>query len=150
MSPMFFYLQMDRPSTLSDVHLTVVLSIHHGILNTSDYRQKISSLLQDPAYRKLTKDPTDSIERKTTALLKKSSIPEERRRQMCPAGSRPPRLYGLPKIHKEEVPLRPIVSNICAPTYQLAKHLSELLNQHRKNSTPGKELIPLHQNTEIT
>ena len=34
------------------------------VLNTSDYKQKISSFLQDPAYRKVTKDPTDSIERK--------------------------------------------------------------------------------------
>ena len=100
------------------------------ILNTSDYKQKISSLLQDPAYRKLTKDPTDSIERKTTALLKKSSITEETRRQLCPAGSRPPILYGLPKVHKEGIPLRPIVSNIGAPKYQLSKHLSGLLNQH--------------------
>ena len=41
------------------------------VLNTSDYKQKISSLLEDPAYRKLAKDPTDSIERKTTLLLKK-------------------------------------------------------------------------------
>jgi hypothetical protein len=101
------------------------------ILNTSDYKQKISSFLQDPAYRKLTKDPTDSIERKTTALLKKSSIPEETCRQMCPAGSRPPRLHRLSKIHKEGIPLRPIASNVGAPTYQLAKHLSGLLNQHK-------------------
>jgi len=100
------------------------------LLNTSDYKQKISSLLQDPAYRKLTKDPTDSIERKTTALLKKSSLTEETRRQLGPAGSRPPRLYELPKIHKEGIPLRPIVSNIDAPTYQLSKHLSGLLNQY--------------------
>jgi len=100
------------------------------VLNTSDYKLKISSLLQDPAYRKLTKDPTDSIERKTTALLKKSSLTEETRRQMGPAGSRPPRLYGLPKMHKEVVSLRPIVSNIGAPTYQLSKHLSGFLNQH--------------------
>jgi len=80
-----------------------------------DYKQKISSLLQDLAYTTLTTDPTDSIERKTTVLLKKSSLTEETRRQLGPAGSRPPRLYGLPKIHKEGVPLRPIVSNIGAP-----------------------------------
>ena len=43
------------------------------ILNTTDYKQKIASLLEDPAYRRLTKDPTDSIERKTTQLLKKST-----------------------------------------------------------------------------
>ena len=75
------------------------------ILNTSDYKQKISSLLQDPAYKKLTKDPTDSIERKTTALLKKSSIPEETRRQLCPAGSRPPRLsLILPALNYFSLP----------------------------------------------
>ena len=63
------------------------------------------------------------------------------RRQLCPASSRPPRLYGLPKIHKERVPLRPTVNNIGAPTYQLYKHLSGLLNpltretaHHIKNS----------------
>jgi len=74
------------------------------VLNTSDYKQKVSSLLEDPAYRKLVKDPTDAIERKTTLLLKKSSLTEETRRQLCPAGSRPPRMYGLPKIHKEGIP----------------------------------------------
>jgi len=87
------------------------------VLNTSDYKQKISSLLEDSAYRKLAKDPTDAIERKTTLLLKKSSLTEETRRQLRPAGSRPPRMYGLPKIHKEGIPLRPIVSNIGTPTY---------------------------------
>ena len=100
------------------------------VLNTSDYKQKISSLLQDPAYRKLTKDPTDSVEWKTTPLLKKSSLTEETHRQLGPACSRPPRLYRLPKIHKEGVPLRPIVSNIVAPPYQLSKHISGLLKQH--------------------
>jgi len=104
------------------------------VLNTSDYKRKISSLLQDPAYRKLTKDPTDSIERKTTALPKKSSITEEICRQLGPAGSRPPTFYGLPKIHKEGVPLRLIVSNIVAPTYQLSKHLSGLFNQHTRKT----------------
>jgi hypothetical protein len=33
------------------------------ILNTADYKQKIASLQEDAAYRKLKKDPTDSIER---------------------------------------------------------------------------------------
>jgi len=49
------------------------------VLNTSDYKQKISSLLEDSAYRTLIKDPTDSIERKPILLLKKSSLTEETR-----------------------------------------------------------------------
>jgi hypothetical protein len=111
------------------------------ILNTLDYKQKMAALLEDPAYRKLTKDLTESVERKTRLLLKKSSLPEEVWKRPCPTGSRTPRLYGLPKIHKQGVPLRPIVSNIGAPMYHLAKHLAGLLNllighseYHVKNS----------------
>jgi hypothetical protein len=47
------------------------------VLNTSYYKQKITSLLEDQAYRQLAKDPTDAIEQKTTLLLKKSSLTEE-------------------------------------------------------------------------
>ena len=118
------------------------------VLNTSRYRQKISSLLRDPSYRTLTKDPTDATERKTILLLKKSSLTVETRRQICPAGSRSPRLYELPKIHKEGVPLRSIVSNIGASTYQLSKQLSGFLNpltgksaHHVKNSFHFIEIL---------
>jgi hypothetical protein len=69
----------------------------------------------------VARDPTDSTEWKTTLLFKKSTLTEDTCKQLHPAGSRPPRLYGLPKIHKERVPLRPIVSNIGTPTYQLSK-----------------------------
>jgi hypothetical protein len=53
---------------------------------------------------------------------------------MSSTGCRPPRLYGLPKIHKEEVPLKSIVNNIGAPTYQLSKYLAGLLSQLTENS----------------
>ncbi|KAG8178608.1 hypothetical protein JTE90_014199 [Oedothorax gibbosus] len=41
-----------------------------------------------------------------------------------------PRLYGLPKIHKDGIPLRPIVSAIGSPTYLLSKHLANLLKPY--------------------
>jgi hypothetical protein len=62
------------------------------VLNTTDYKHKISSLIEEPAYRKLTKDSTEAIERKTILLLKKGSLTENTRRQLSPAGSRPPTL----------------------------------------------------------
>jgi len=101
------------------------------ILNTADYKQ-ITSLLEDPSYRRLTRDPTDSTEQETVLLLKKSTLTEDK--QLRLSGSRPSRLYGLPKIHKEGVPLSPIVSNIGAPTYQLSKYLAGLLSQLTRNS----------------
>jgi hypothetical protein len=90
--------------------------------------------MQDKDYTKLKKDPTESIERKTALLLKKSSFPEEVCQQVQPQGSRPPRLYGLPKINKPGVPLRPIVSTIGSPTYRLAKHLARLLSGYTGHS----------------
>ena len=120
------------------------------ILNTTDYKQKITSLLEEPAYRRLTKDPMDSIERKTIQLLKNSTLTEDTRKQLRPASSRPPRLYRLPKIHKEGVPLRRIVNNIGAPTYQLAKHLNGTSKtSHRKLDTPSEKFLPLHQDSGI-
>jgi hypothetical protein len=100
------------------------------VLNTTDNNEKTSALLRAPTYRRLAKDPTEAVERETNLLLKKSSLPEEVIQQLWPEGSRSPRLYGLPKIHKEGVPLRPTVSTIGAPTYRLAQHLASLLGAH--------------------
>jgi hypothetical protein len=44
------------------------------ILSTMDYKQNIYTLLEDSAYRRLSKDPTESTERKTTKLLEKSTL----------------------------------------------------------------------------
>lgn len=38
-----------------------------------------------------------------------------------------PKFYGLPKIHKKKVPLRPIVSSIGSITYEAAKYLTEVI-----------------------
>ena len=39
-----------------------------------------------------------------------------------------PRIYGLPKVHKDGVPLRPIVSFVNSATYSLSKYLCNLLS----------------------
>jgi hypothetical protein len=85
----------------------------------------VATLQGSPTYRRLPKDPTEAVKRKTTLLYKKSSLPEEIIQQLWPQGSRPPRLYGLPKIHNEGAPLRPIVSTIGAPTFRLAQYLAK-------------------------
>ena len=45
----------------------------------------------------------------------KSSVPQ------------PPKLYGLPKLHKPNVRMSPIVSFCGSPTYQLSKYLTTIL-----------------------
>ena len=45
-----------------------------------------------------------------------------------PTGSQRPQMYGLPKIHKPNVPLRPILSMIGSAQHELAKWLSAVLD----------------------
>ena len=70
-------------------------------------------------------DLTETVERKTSLLFKMSTLTEEVCKRLRPEGTWPPMLYGLPKIHKEDAPLRPIVSNTGAPTHE---YLVGLLN----------------------
>ncbi|XP_069673690.1 uncharacterized protein [Periplaneta americana] len=130
----------------------VVLPVDKGngtvLLSSTQYQEKINQLLNDPAYKILKKDPTSSVERRTNQLIKKSSLRAESKRLVSPSGSIPPRLYGLPKIHKPEVPLRPIVDAIGSPTYCLARYLTNLLQplvggcvHHVKNSTQFVQIL---------
>jgi len=47
--------------------------------------------------------------------------------------SKPPHIYGLPKIHKKDTPLRPVVSCIGTALHLLAKHLVRILNPLQNN-----------------
>jgi len=112
------------------------------VLNNVDYNHKIGALLQDPAYRRLAEGPTETVEHKTTLLFKRSTFAEEVCKQLHPMGMKLPRLYGLCKIPKEGVPIRPTVNNIGAPTYKQSKYLARLLSPlversswHMTNST---------------
>jgi hypothetical protein len=85
------------------------------VLCTPDYNQKITTLLEDKAYKKLKEDPTDSVERKTVLLLKKSLFAEEVCHQLLPQGSRPPILYKLTKIHKPGITIKANCEHRCFP-----------------------------------
>ena len=48
-------------------------------------------------------------------------------KRLYPTGASPTRFYGLPKVHKSGMPLRPIVSTIGSVTYETSKELSRIL-----------------------
>ena len=50
-----------------------------------------------------------------------------------PTGSQRARMYGLPKVHKKDVPLRPILSMTGSAQHQLAKCLTSLLQSVLQN-----------------
>lgn len=77
------------------------------------------------------------LENKITKALKilrdANIINEAKFKHLKPIGSQTPSLYGLPKIHKPTVPLRPIHSMCNSPQHKLAKWLAEILKpvQHQ-------------------
>ena len=48
--------------------------------------------------------------------------------RIYPTSEAVPKFYGLPKVHKNNVPLRPIVPSIGSITYKTAKFLASILS----------------------
>ncbi|CAF4704939.1 unnamed protein product, partial [Rotaria socialis] len=92
---------------------------HHG--------DKTEELLGDNTKFKLVdNDPTitneDQLIRLLSRLKKDNFITEAEYKVAKPSGSRLARLYGLPKLHKENCPLRPVMSAIKTVNYGLGKN----------------------------
>ena len=52
---------------------------------------------------------------------------EDLYKRLYPTGAGSPKFYGLPKMHKLGMPLRPIVSSIGTVTYQTSKEVARIL-----------------------
>ena len=119
------------------------------VMNTNDYTEKVNNLLNDgKTYQKITdkrRNPTSSTEKSLNKLLlqiKDQPAPHDSdKKQLEPklyhklhsTDSTPASFYGLPKIHKDNVPLRPIMSAIGSPTYELSKYLANILSPLQNN-----------------
>ena len=127
----------------------IVLTADKGvamvIMDRQDYINKANSLLNQNTYRSIPRDPTNSIKNKLICILKglkiKTGLDSNTYKSMYPTGCVPPKFYGLPKIHKPDTPLRPIVSSCGSVTYGVAKELAKILkplvgkSPHHVNST---------------
>ena len=74
----------------------------------------------------------DHIQAYLKELRGSKEISKDAYADMVPSGSTRPRRYGLPKVHEEGVPLRPILSMIGSPQHALAKWLCGLLKPVEK------------------
>ncbi|XP_078357458.1 uncharacterized protein LOC144642366 [Oculina patagonica] len=108
------------------------------VLDTDTYRTKMSTLIENGPYQLLNKDPTDRLTRKLTekllTLKRSGDLSEAVYNKIRPRHKQPPRIYGLPKIHKADVPLRPIVSCVNTFAYDLSAYLANILSPLTGNS----------------
>ena len=84
-------------------------------------------------YQQLQKDPTPNTEKTVnkfvSQLVADNKITKTQSYRLKSSNERAPVLYGLPKLHKENTPLRPIVSFTGSPTYNLSKDLARILSE---------------------
>ncbi|XP_037772658.1 uncharacterized protein LOC119568271 [Penaeus monodon] len=104
------------------------------ILNKCDYQHKLLNILSDRTkFKRITIEVSTHLlylEDKLKRLLRtiKSSINENTYNFLSTSGSRPGLLYGLPKVHKPNIPLRPIISSIGTFNYNIAKFLVPIIS----------------------
>lgn len=102
------------------------------IMNSTDYDRKMNDLLCDKkTYKEIKLDPTNRNQKKVNNLIetweKNLYISPNVAKKLQIRNGVPPKIYGLPKLHKKEIPLRPIVSCIQSPFEPLSKFLTEIL-----------------------
>ena len=101
------------------------------VMNKEDDEKKAEELLSQIISSKINNDPTTRYKNKLINLLKtiktQGGINEALYKKLYPTGAGVPKFYGLPKIHKRETPLRPIVSSIGSVSYAISKKLARIL-----------------------
>ena len=103
------------------------------VLDTQSYKDKVSGMLNDTkTYEVLPNDPTASYKRKLVSLLKplkdQGKISQRLYEHLYPTAENIPRLYCIPKLHKEGIPLRPIVDYIGSIGYHTSRLLADILS----------------------
>ena len=107
-------------------------------MDKSDYLNKLNLIVSDISkFQKLDVDDIFSCVLKTENSLKyyinkyvKPKLSADSLVSILPKGSQPGRLYGLPKIHKNNCPLRPVVSMTNCAQYNLAQFLNKIIIPH--------------------
>ena len=87
----------------------------------------------------------DKINRTLKQLKDENIISDQIYQSLYSSGSSFSVLYGLPKVHKENIPLRPILAAYNSPNFSIAKFLVPLLNDLATNQytlTNSAKFIP--------
>ncbi|CAH8592007.1 unnamed protein product [Schistosoma bovis] len=102
------------------------------IMDKKEYIKKAEELLGDKSTYKLmdtnpVKKLDNQISKTLNKLIKAGEITKQDQWRMKSSGPVLSRFYGRPKIHKPNIPLRPIVALPGTPTYNLSKEISRIL-----------------------
>ena len=107
-----------------------MFSVLKRIMDKSDYISKADVITAN--YEAVNRNPTNKIEAETKRTIKETldgKMDDNIIQALLPQNSRTAELYGLPKDHKEQVPLRPIVSACGDPLAKISQLIEKILSQ---------------------
>jgi len=102
-------------------------------LERQDYIIAMEKLLHDKnTYTIIKKNPIKNVERNLNSIikvwLKNKFISKQTYSYLYSSDSNLPKAYGLPKIHKDNYPLRIIVSSVNTTLYAIAKFMHNIIS----------------------
>ena len=111
--------------------------VNKDVMDKTEYITKCEALLQDSTvYHHLSKNISLTIHKECIKIIQdyknNNFISETEYTQLRPHGPNSPagRFYGLPKIHKDNMPMCPIVSPCATATYNTAKFITKVLQNY--------------------
>ena len=111
--------------------LTADKGVSMVVLDSEDYTAKSETLLHQSHYKVLKTDPTNKYKNKLIGLLKtikaEGGMDDITYKRLYPTGAVPPKYYGLPKVCKPGMPLRPIISSVGSVTHATTKELTRII-----------------------
>lgn len=137
----------------------VILSADKGnstvIMKKIDYEKKVYEHISSQDYSKATHDPIDVTKKSISLIIEKCAtrsyikhksnmnenldVEEQKQwilgaiKKWTPKEPVSPIFYGLPKLHKDGHPLRPIVDFRGSISYHIAKHINSVLKNYTKS-----------------
>jgi hypothetical protein len=120
-----------------------------------DYNNKVQQFIDNNNFTVMDKDPTKQFQKTVWNIVNESpvSINKHQKAKYINLNPTIPSIRGLPKVHKENCPIRPIINWQNAPAFKIAKLLNKLIpaNTPLPNIFNVKNSIQLTKDlTEIT
>ncbi|XP_049940670.1 uncharacterized protein LOC126416829 [Schistocerca serialis cubense] len=104
------------------------------LMDKEQYITKTKEYINTNAIQKLKSDPTTRFQANVKRTLKniEHTLTDKQKYYLTQKNPQAPTLRSQPKIHKDGMPMRPVINFKKAPTYRIAKHLQKLVTKHYK------------------
>jgi hypothetical protein len=102
------------------------------IISKEELNKKVERFNTENGLRLLKKDPTAKFQRNVKDVVKKCNIiiNKSNKYKFIQIKPQAPKLNALIKLHKDNLPIRPVVNYKNAPPYYIAKFLAKWLKQN--------------------